>query len=268
MKDQTMKLFETKLIQTASLVVLWAGWAASTRAAALPIVNGSYEIVWTNSVIQTDISGTIAPNWYPLAVSSPTSTGSPFTVAGVDSGGAGPSAGFIPGWQLTAGGGAADIEKLNTTYFFDNHTLVGHLNGSTMSNVLASVLTSNTRYTLSLDIGKYLTGAASSWGASDYSVALLAGGVSLPLVGSNLSPTAGNFTNVVFTYISPFDVTPGQVLSIQLTGLTAGKAIEFDNVALDATVIPEPSTVLLLLGGSGLAVWRRRARNERVARHP
>jgi hypothetical protein len=141
-----------------------------------------------------------------------------------------------------------------------NNTVVGYLSAGgagsvSMSNVLAATLAPDTLYTLSLDVGKRLD-FANGWTASGYTVELLANGVALPLTGVNLDPTAGYFTNLLYTYTSGPSVTPGQVLSIQLSKPAGLTQVLFDNVALDTTLVPEPSALLLVIVGGCLA-WRR-----------
>ena len=88
----------------------------------------------------------------------------------------------------------------------------------------------------------------------------MTGGVlTSPTLQDSESPNAVNFVTWTKKYTTGGSVTAG-ALQIQLftadTGAPAlGDLVFFDNVTLDATLVPEPSTLLLLVAGSGL-VWR------------
>ena len=82
---------------------------------------------------------------------------------------------------------------------------------------------------------------------------------------NSLAPPNGSFLTSVLTFTSPLDLAlPFGPLEIRFQSLGFGgldSQVNFDNVRLDATVIPEPSTGLLL--GSallGMAASRRRRR--------
>jgi len=61
--------------------------------------------------------------------------------------------------------------------------------------------------------------------------------------------------------ITPFDFGPGNYRLEIFANQTSGAALLADNVVIDVTppVVPEPASLILLLGGSLLAVKRRRS---------
>jgi hypothetical protein len=83
---------------------------------------------------------------------------------------------------------------------------------------------------------------------------LLIGGVVANGVG--LTPAPGEFATFTATYVSTAaDI--GQTITIQLSS-TAGQG-DFDNVSVDATLVPEPASLALFgLGLLGLSLLGRR----------
>ncbi|MEX2176926.1 MAG: PEP-CTERM sorting domain-containing protein [Pirellulaceae bacterium] len=133
---------------------------------------------------------------------------------------------------------------------------VAYSDGGLISQILSTLLMGETIYTLKVDIGNRL-----DLFFPGYSIGLYAGG---NLLASSSSPTPadGTFATSTVQYVSPVnDPNIGQALEIRL--ISNGGQVNFDNVILDATPTPEPSTLTVIgLGAVGLAVsaWRRRKR--------
>jgi len=146
-------------------------------------------------------------------------------------------------------------------FVFANGTMGGSL------TTAASLLTiaNNTTYTLTAAVGQEaLTGAGGRAGFSA-GIELLAGGVTIP-AGSRFGITVvpGTFQDFSVSFTTGAnDPLAGQALTVRLSqaGAAANQfpAPSFDNVRLDATVVPEP-TAVALLGACGLGLLARRRR--------
>jgi hypothetical protein len=143
--------------------------------------------------------------------------------------------------------------------------------------ITANTLQANTQYTLEVEIGNIASGYDQSStpnfynldGFPGYRVDLLAGGVVLSSDNNSLAGSIAEATfetsTVTFT-TGASHAQLGQALGIRLVNLNeidgdhpnADLEVDFDNVRLDATAIPEPTTVtLILLGLIGLFLTRR-----------
>jgi hypothetical protein len=128
--------------------------------------------------------------------------------------------------------------------------------GGTLEQTLAATLSSNTKYSLMVDVGRRL-----DYPFSAYSIELLAGGVAIAS-SSVLNPLAGTFQSeeLIFTTGSTH-AHLGQTLGIRLTGSTARAQVNFDNVrlnAINANAVPEPSTLAFGFFAAGTLLMRRR----------
>lgn len=135
-----------------------------------------------------------------------------------------------------------------------------------ISQTLTSLLTANTKYTLQVEIANIppVNGFTTLDGFPGYAVQLLAGGTLLTQDFNNLSITEGAFVTSNISYItSANNPNLGKPLEIRLLNLLQSDGIEinFDNVKLDATQIPESASILgITLGflGASLALKRRK----------
>jgi len=93
-----------------------------------------------------------------------------------------------------------------------------------------------------------------------YSVALLAGSTVLASE-SSLMPNNGWLTSTVNYTALAGNPLLGTALTILLT--TGGTQVNFDNVRLDVSPVPEPETYALLLAGLGLVGFAVRRRHPR-----
>jgi hypothetical protein len=137
-------------------------------------------------------------------------------------------------------------------------TQVGFTNGGDISQILASVLTAGTTYTLQADF----LARIDCCGSFATQLSLLAGSTVLATFnGSALSTGAIRTDSLSYTALAG-DPNIGQALEIRIgTGASTGVTPQLvvDNVRLDASVVPEPATVGLI--GMGLlfsAVLARR----------
>ncbi len=144
-----------------------------------------------------------------------------------------------------------------------------------LTQTLTHILAPNTSYTLQVDIGNIASGTAIDTtfynldGFPGYRVDLLAGGELLAQDDNTLAATVpeGEFltSTVIFT-TGDSHAQLGQALTIRLVNLNlidptapgAHLEVDFDNVRLDATIIPEPATVALALPAIAAVLVRRR----------
>ncbi len=154
------------------------------------------------------------------------------------------------GWVKTSSAGLVDLDDAAQ---FTGTGQAAWTNGTqtTTASILSDVLAVGTTYTLSSEIAKRtdLGGTAT--------IQLLAGTTVLDEVSA--TPTASDFSEsiqLIFTPDGSHAGLIGQTLAIRIGVDSVQPA--FDNVVLDATAVPEPSsTALLGLGGLAL-VFRRR----------
>jgi PEP-CTERM motif len=138
-----------------------------------------------------------------------------------------------------------------------------------ISQTLSSGLTAKTLYTLKVNVGN-TTGINSSFpsvteiytGFPGYEVQLLAGG-NILATESALTPAEGTFATSVLSFVTtadnPYLGTPLQIRLINKNA-AGGANVDFDNVKLEATAVPEPASVLGLLafGALGATVTRKK----------
>jgi hypothetical protein len=148
-----------------------------------------------------------------------------------------------------------------------------------LSQVLSASLQPQTLYTLTVDIGNIASGtglgAFAGFGAADlsgfpgYRVELFAGNTFLASDNNSLGGLIpdGEFRRSTVTFQSgSLHAALGQALTIRLinlnladTGTERGREVNFDNVAMLATPVPEPSAAAMLAGGLvGMVLLRRR----------
>jgi hypothetical protein len=141
----------------------------------------------------------------------------------------------IPGWVLVGHGGTyrpdqsrfpGGVPEGNNTAWLEYESI----HSSTLSQVLSDVLTADTVYTLSVDLGRRL-----DYPLAAYSVQLLAGGALLS-EGTVEDIPAGEFRTVTVTFTaSPDHPQLGQALEIRFVANADRQQANFDNVRLDAT---------------------------------
>lgn len=186
------------------------------------------------------------------------------------------------------------LNPTNTTFFpggapeGSNVALIylsGDIGGGSvsLSQTLTSTLQANTAYTLSVDVGNIASGFGAPPfnqffdldGFPGYSVQLLAGGEVLAEDHNTLSGSIaeGTFATSTVTFNTGADhARLGQALEIRLTNLNIrdtlenpGIEVDFDNVRLQAAVVPGPDALTVaMLGFSGIGMLTRRRRPSRT----
>ena len=133
------------------------------------------------------------------------------------------------------------------------------INGSaTVSQTTGATIDAGTTYTLTVDIGQQ-----DLW-AGGGGVIRLYGSDSGPSVALaefdtlNLPASGDSLLDQTTSFVATAGQDTGQFIGVALIG-GGGTQIRFDNVRLDATPVPEPSSAALLgLGGIALILRRRK----------
>jgi hapalindole H/12-epi-hapalindole U/12-epi-fischerindole U synthase len=138
--------------------------------------------------------------------------------------------------------------------FLENTTNIAEAG---LQQVLSSTLQLSTQYTLTVEVGNFSDFDITPFdftGFPGYRIDLYAGSTLLASDNNTLSPGEGVFATSTFTYTTGAShANVGQALGIRLVNLNgAGTEVNFDNVRLDATAVPEPSTSVL---GGILMIW-------------
>ncbi|MEN9840291.1 MAG: hypothetical protein RL376_91 [Verrucomicrobiota bacterium] len=141
---------------------------------------------------------------------------------------------------------------------------------SGLVQTLSATLALNTRYVLTVAVGNITNDAQAPHnsfnftGFPGYRVDFLAGGTVIASDNNSLLPPEGQFlTSTVDLSIGASHAQAGQTLGIRLVNLDGANGLEvnFDDVRLDASPIPEPATASLVLGAAalvGVSCRRRR----------
>ncbi len=179
------------------------------------------------------------------------------------------SLGYVPLWNVDATGSAlpgtayAGFPALPQTTDGQVFAYVNPNGGSAdIWQALTATFAANTQYTLSVDViyrADYIDGPST--------LQLLGGDLlaSGALVASSTigAGTPGNFvTQTVSFTTGSGDSILGKHVLVALSSSGSGSQADWDNVRLDATPVPEPETLALLLtGASALGIARMRRRN-------
>ncbi|MBC8041385.1 MAG: PEP-CTERM sorting domain-containing protein [Opitutaceae bacterium] len=183
-----------------------------------------------------------------------------------------------PTGSLLYPGGAPQGRNVGVVFLLDNASNQSQFAGieSGLVQTLSATLQTNTHYTLTVEVGNMANDPATTnafvfTGFPGYRVDLLAGGQVIASDNNSLLPSEGTFLTSQFSLsIGASHVLAGQTLGIRLVNLNAGPGIEvnFDNVRLDATAIPEPATVASLFGTGTLALALLRRNRSRQTFSP
>jgi hypothetical protein len=154
--------------------------------------------------------------------------------------------GPIPDWTIK-GTGQAGSWHPTAAYPPPDGSFIAYSNGGTISQTLSTLVMPNTTYMLSVDIGHRPDGFGNG-----FAVELDAGGVPLKSIsGFNASIPLGTFINETLT----FTTGPAASGDLGIVLTSDGPQIDFDNVRLTASTVPEPASLSLLAGGLGLLIF-------------
>lgn len=247
-----------KRLAIASLIAM--GWLAGhATASSIPIINPGFE----------DVSGQTVFNEFTFGEPVGWDSYDPNTII--------PDAGTFTGTLEPNG-----TDFFNTTAPEGSRVSILFNSGREgegaygYEQTLAATLQANTDYVLTVEVGNIASGTAQSGTFFNldefpgYRVELLAGGVPVAQDNNSLAiPEAEFATSIVPLSVGAAHAQLGQNLGIRLVnlnvipaGFTQGTSpdleVDFDDVVLSATAIPEPSTLLLFGAGlAGMALRRR-----------
>ncbi len=243
----------THVVCFATLLAVASGLRAQTIAIANPgfeediVLNGAFNSNITPAQWTTyDPTGVLGRDYSDVGVLNPTGT-SLYT------------------------GGAPQGSKVALVFLWpqssaDYNQPVG------LQQTLSATLQSSTLYTLTVQVGNIASdgnGSYSLVGFPGYSVQLYAGSTLLAQDNNTLAPADGTFalSTVSFT-TGASHAALGEALTIRLLNLNvpnSGIEVNFDDVQLTASAIPEPSSYALATGliAVGLVAWRRRRASAR-----
>ena len=136
---------------------------------------------------------------------------------------------------------------------------VGWSNGGTLSQTLSATLTAGNVYTLSADvISRPDAPTPNGW-----TIELLAGNNAVITLAGGLDP------NTWVDFSGSFSATAGSTSigkQLSIMASSPGVQLDFTNVQLTTSAVPEPSTwVMMLLGLAGLGFVANRRANQTVA---
>ena len=247
-------------------------FGTAVQAAPIAIVNPGFEDLYFGSNLPAMFANDVPPTAFPVG---PAPNG--WSAYGAVGNGA--SIGVLNPGTLAADGGTnfpdGAPEGDNVALMFFNNFAGGAEFG--IEQTLSATLQPNTAYTLSVEVGNIASGTSTvepfqGFGFFDlrgfpgYRIDLLAGNVVIAQDNSMLLPDEGEFEeSVINVVIGDMHPQLGQDLTIRLVNLNVQDLndpvvdleVDFDDVRLDATVVPAPRSSLLVFIGIGLAILVR-----------
>lgn len=158
-------------------------------------------------------------------------------------------------------GGAPDGANVGVV-FLENTTNIAEAG---LQQILSSTLQLSTQYTLTVEVGNFSNadpGPFNFTGFPGYRIDLYAGSTLIASDNNTLSPAEGIFATSTISFTTGLShANAGQALGIRLVNLNgSGTEVNFDNVRLDASPVPEPSTgVFAAIGMTCLLLKRHRS---------
>jgi hypothetical protein len=238
-----MRLIHYNFNKLSLFAIMPLALTLSAEAVLLTINNSSFEDPITADGDFT-ASSTSAPNGWAVYNDGATSSSRQFGV-------------WNPtGTNTFVGGDAPDGVNIGVVFLLNTTNIAE----AGLSQTLGDTLQLNSTYTLTVEVGNFADDNPSDSfnfnGFPGYRIDLMTVNNPTPLASDNntLTPAEGIFETSIVSFTTGSSHTDaGQALAIRLVNLNgAGIEVNFDDVRLDASPVPEPSTAALLLGAVGL----------------
>jgi len=231
LKANNMKRIKLRLIQVALLSTISFAQPMAAEAALMTINNPSFESPVTAPATFRG-SQSAGPTGWTVYNSGATNNQRFFGV-------------WNPSTTNSFVNGAPDGANVGVV-FLENTT---NLAEAGLRQTLTSTLQLSMQYTLTVEVGNFSPadpGPFNFTGFPGYRVELFAGSTLIASDPNTLSPGEGVFaTSVVSFATGSSHANAGQAMSIRLVNLNGpGTEVNFDNVRLDASPVPEPSTAV------------------------
>jgi hypothetical protein len=245
-KYKIMRSIHCNLLKLSLLAIIPFALTLSAEADLLVITNPSFEDPVTNGGTFSGATNS-APAGWTVYNTGATSSERYFGV-------------WNPSTTNTFPGGAPAGVNVGVI-FLENTT---NLAEAGLQQTLGDTLQLNTTYTLTIEVGNFADDNATDSfdfaGFPGYRIDLMAGSNTLASDLNTLTPGEGIFETSVVSFTTGSSHTDaGQALAIRLVNLNGpGIEVNYDDVRLDASPVPEPSTTALLLGAVGLIYASRK----------
>ena len=165
-------------------------------------------------------------------------------------------------WTPTGDVGWQGVSTLTEAYTVDlapygAGLIFGNNGAGQLSQTLTgTTLEANTTYTLTVAVGNRNNLALPGYGIELWAGATkVASEYSITQGGTGSDPADGTWSNVTATFTSGESVVAGD---LEIVLQSYGTQVNYDNVSLDATIIPEPATLGLVAAFGGTILFIRR----------
>ncbi len=254
--ERTCHMIVSRAFALLLVSPLWLG-ISSTWAVPLSVTNAGFEDISGETVVN-EFTFSSPPGWdlYDPDVITGGGAGATFFVGTLTPFEPDPIGN--PGVFVNFPGGAAEGQRVGIAFNFEGSGDQGEYG---LTQVLSDTLQPNTQYTLQVEIGNIASGTSLGGqsfnldGFSGYRVDLLAGGVVLASDDNSLFGTIpdGEFGTSTIVFTSGANVPASDNLEIRLVNLNeidpafpgSDLEVDFDDVRLDATPVPTPTSLAL-----------------------
>ena len=139
---------------------------------------------------------------------------------------------------------------------YEAGSIFGNGAGQFSQTLSGTTLQTNTTYTLTVAVGNRNNLALPGYGIELWAGATkVASEYSITQGGTGSDPADGTWSNVTATFTSGESVVAGD---LEIVLQSYGTQVNYDNVSLDATIIPEPATLGLVAAFGGTILFIRR----------
>ncbi len=240
-------------LKIAALSALESLSSNVAQGQALTIINPNFDITAIGDGMFST-SSTSAPNGWSVYNAGATNAQRQFGILNPT------------GTQLYPGG-APSVANVGVVFLSNTNGIAE----AGLRQTLSSTLQLNTSYSVSVAVGNIANdpnpphNSFNFNGFPGYRIDLLAGSTLIGSDNNTLLPSEGNFLTSTFAVtVGSSHANAGQLLGIRLVNLNGpGIEVNFDDVRVMATPVPEPSSMLLFCAAVGGVLVNRRRRMHR-----